>query len=340
MERIPKQPPLIQPLRDDADRPLWSVMIPAYNCSLFLKKAMESVLAQDPGAAVMQIEVVDDASTDADVARLVQDVGRGRVSYYRQEQNVGSLRNFETCINRARGRYIHLMHGDDCVKAGFYKTLGTLFESHPQAGAAFCAWQAIDEQGNVLRQSCLEATEAGLLEDWFYKIAQNQRLQYVAIAVKREVYEALGSFYAVTYGEDWEMWVRIARHYPVAYSPEPLALYREHTGSISGQSFLSGKNIRDIATVINIIKTHIPPKDRNRLNRLARKYYIHWALDHTYKLWFATRNRAAVYNQLNAMAQVYMDGKLLIRMLKLLARVQAEPLRRKLKPLKPVLMHL
>lgn len=337
MERIPKSPPLIQPLAAGIVRPLWSVMIPAYNCSQFLETAIETVLLQDPGPTVMQIEVVDDASTDADIAGLVQHAGKGRVSYYRQPQNVGSLRNFETCINRARGRYIHLMHGDDCVKDGFYKALSALFETYPHAGAAFSAWQAIDENGNVLRQSGWEAAAPCLLDNWFYKIAQNQRLQYVAIAVKREVYEKLGSFYAVTYGEDWEMWVRIAKHYPVAYTPEPLARYREHATSISGESFRSGKNIRDIATVINIIKTHIPEKDRNRLNRLARKYYIHWALDHTYKLWFATRNKTAVYNQLKAMAQVYMDGKLLLGMLTLLTRVQAEPFRRKLKPAAPQL---
>jgi len=30
------------------------------------------------------------------------------------------------------------------------------------------------------------------------------------MVVKREVYEKLGGFYGVEYGEDWEMWVRIA----------------------------------------------------------------------------------------------------------------------------------
>ena len=67
MDRLPQAPPLIAPLPPQADRPLWSVMIPAYNCTHFLPQAIESVLAQAPGPAHMQIEVVDDASTDADV---------------------------------------------------------------------------------------------------------------------------------------------------------------------------------------------------------------------------------------------------------------------------------
>ena len=98
-------PPFIPPCAWQGIRPQWSVMIPVYNCALFLTYTIESVLAQDMGgAAQMQIEVVDDASTDADVKALVEDVGKGRVLYFRQQHNVGNLKNFETCIKRANGQ--------------------------------------------------------------------------------------------------------------------------------------------------------------------------------------------------------------------------------------------
>ncbi|HET7896220.1 MAG TPA: glycosyltransferase family 2 protein, partial [Flavisolibacter sp.] len=116
MLRIPLSPPQILPRPSDAYRPLFSVMIPVYNCSAYLEETIASVLAQDMGEALMQIEVVDDASTDVDVQALVQQIGGGRVQYYRQAENVGSLRNFETCLNRARGIYVHLLHGDDRVR--------------------------------------------------------------------------------------------------------------------------------------------------------------------------------------------------------------------------------
>ncbi|HZG65515.1 MAG TPA: glycosyltransferase, partial [Herpetosiphonaceae bacterium] len=68
----------ITPVRDGAPRPLWSVMIPTYNCARYLRGTLESVLAQDPGPDHMQIEVVDDGSQD-DPAAVVAEVGRGRV---------------------------------------------------------------------------------------------------------------------------------------------------------------------------------------------------------------------------------------------------------------------
>src|SRR5687768_13877620 len=118
LERIPAAPPPFAPVPQGVNRPLWSVMIPAYNCSEYLEAALLSVLCQDPGPASMQIAVVDDASTDADVEALVATVGKGRVEYMRHPINVGSLQNFNTCIDRARGHYVHLLHGDDRVLPG------------------------------------------------------------------------------------------------------------------------------------------------------------------------------------------------------------------------------
>jgi len=52
--------PAIDPVAPDASRPLWSVMIPTYNCARYLREALGSVLDQDPGPGAMQVEVVDD----------------------------------------------------------------------------------------------------------------------------------------------------------------------------------------------------------------------------------------------------------------------------------------
>jgi glycosyltransferase involved in cell wall biosynthesis len=45
-------------------------MIPTYNCANYLRETLVSVLAQDPGSEVMQIEGVDDHSTKDVLKRL------------------------------------------------------------------------------------------------------------------------------------------------------------------------------------------------------------------------------------------------------------------------------
>ena len=276
LERIPSRPPAIAPVPRGLERPQWSVMIPAYNCLAYLQGAIESVLAQAPNSEVMQITVVDDCSTDGDVAALVERVGQGRVDYYRQERNVGSLRNFETCLNQAVGHWVHLLHGDDRLVAGFYDEIQFLFHSYPDAGAAFTRSAFIIESDNKeeLQADKTLAPKTGIINDFLLKMAEGIKLQPPSIVVRRDVYEQLGGFFGVHYGEDWEMWTRIAAKFPVAYSPKPLAHYRYLGGaSITHRSIASGQNIKDIMKVIDTIQEYLPSSLRSRLKRVGRHNY-------------------------------------------------------------------
>jgi glycosyltransferase involved in cell wall biosynthesis len=273
IERIPLVPPTIAPVKAGVERPLFSVMIPTYNCTHYLREALLSVLAQDEGADRMQIEVIDDCSTDADVRAIVQEIGRGRVGYFRQDRNVGSLRNFETCLNRSTGKWIHLLHGDDLVKPGFYKEIEMLFTQFPEAGAAFTGYLHVNERGEVLYPNDPLSARPCIIKNWLSVIAEGQRVQTPAMVVKRDVYERLGSFFAFHYGEDWEMWVRIAAHYPVAHSPRHLAKYRVHKKNITSNYFCSGQNIRDIEKAIEIVKQYLPEDKRSLLHEKAKRHY-------------------------------------------------------------------
>ncbi|MBC7936180.1 MAG: glycosyltransferase [Rhizobacter sp.] len=275
MERTPLQPPVIPALPAGVKRPLWSVMIPAYNCGRYIQRTIESVLMQAPAEKLMQIEVVDDASTDIDLQSLVHKTGNGRVKYFRQVNNVGSLRNFETSINRARGHYVHILHGDDFLSPGFYDEAAMLFKQFPSAAAVFTAFTQVNEQGTFICNSEIPASQPGIIPGWLSIIARNQKLQPPAVVVKREVYEKLGSFFGVHYGEDWEMWVRIAARYPMAHSPKKLAHYRVHDENISSHSLVSGQHIKDIASVINTIQNYLPAPEKKIWMRAAKK---NWSL--------------------------------------------------------------
>ncbi|MGB5437616.1 MAG: glycosyltransferase [Maribacter sp.] len=269
-KRIPDHPPRIKPYLGD-DNPLWSVMIPAYNCIDYLKETMESVLQQDPGCELMQIEVVDDCSSDGDVEGLVKKIGKGRIGYYRQKENLGSLRNFETCINRSKGKYIHLLHGDDRIEAGFYDEITTLFRDYPEAGAAYTNFNFIDNKSVLVsRKKNVLLERPGIIPDFIDKIAVKNLLQPPAIVVKRTTYEALGSFYAVHFAEDWEMYARIGSKFPVAYSPKYLASYRlDPRNGITHKSFLSGQNFLDMQKVINIIQHYLPEHKRSKIKKAS-----------------------------------------------------------------------
>ncbi len=90
--------------------------------------------------------------------------------------------------------------------------------------------------------------------------------------VRRSVYEHLGSFDSrLLNGEDWEMWVRIAAHYPVWYEPEPLALYRRHEVSISAHDVATGANMQDARRIIELNRSQLPPEREAAVTEKARE---------------------------------------------------------------------
>jgi tetratricopeptide (TPR) repeat protein len=274
--------PTILPLPPRTRKPVWSVMITAYNRVNYLEHALRSVLDQAPDTEQMQIEVVNDgapAAIAAEIASLVEHVGQGRVNFYRHPENIGHPHIFNLCIQRASGQWVHLLHDDDWVEPGFYAALQSGIEQNLEIGAAFCRCKIVNEAGQEHWISNLERSTPGILSNWLERIAAHCELQFPAIVVKRDVYETIGGFCAEANSAfDWEMWQRIAVHYSVWYEPQPLAYFRTHTEAESHQLMKSGQQIADSRKAIEIAQTYLPKMTSDSLSDRARERYALWAL--------------------------------------------------------------
>lgn len=272
--------PVIAPIAEPGARPFWSIMIPVYNCAEYLRATLASVLPQIAPDEHTQIEVVDDCSTRDDPAAVVEECGHGRVTYFRQPANVGPQANFTSCIRRARGQWVHILHGDDLVAPGFYRTLRTAAETHPEVGAAFCRTINIDADALWIDLSPLEARAPGIHCSLIDRLAVDNRIMFPSIAVKRSTYEMLGGFHpALFHSADWDMWKRVALAVPVWYEPTPLALYRIHSQSDTSSLMRSGANIADARHAIEVARAYLPEDLRDDLTRRARRYHGLYAIE-------------------------------------------------------------
>jgi glycosyltransferase involved in cell wall biosynthesis len=228
----------------------------------------------------MQIEVVDDCSDTDEIERVVAEVGRGRVGYFRQEQNVGHTRNFNTCIARAKGELVHILHGDDRVRQGFYEKMEALFRQHAHMGAAYCRFITMQEDGQWIDFQDLLQQKSGILQDFWYSIAKKDFLRHSAMVVKREVYEKVGGYdERLRYGEDWEMWVRIAASYPIGYETQPLAEYREQACSISSKLVSTGEDTHQLSMAVRLASKHLPLSSKQTIRRTALTIFANNALN-------------------------------------------------------------
>ena len=292
--------PAIDPVPEGAPRPFWSVMIPTYNCADLLRRTLKSVLEQDPGPEQMQIEVIDDYSTKDDPEAVVNEMGKGRASFFRQPQNVGPQANFTTCIQRSRGQWVHILHGDDMVLPGYYQRLREAAEKEPSIGAAFCRYVLIDEYDDWQSLSPLESRTPGILqEDYLERLILTNHIMFPAISVKRSVYEKLGGFHPnLFHSADWDMWVRIFVNYPIWYEPELLALYRWHASSDSSRLIRTGANTADARACIEGLASFMPTVITPQLIRKAREFRALMAIE-------LARNLLNKYGSMQgAMAQI------------------------------------
>jgi len=271
---------ILPKIEQSIKRPLWSVLIPTYNCANYLEKTLLSVLQQDMGDDKMEIIVIDDHSTKDNPEEVVNRVGEGRVQFIRQEMNVGKVRNYETGLLQSKGYFIHQLHGDDIVMTGFYQKMESLFNQFPNTGAAFCRTVYIDENGIWRNLTSVESENDCILNDWLPKIAVSNRIQTPSMVVKREVYETIGTFdRRLDSSEDWEMWIRIANNFQIAHTPEVLSLYRTHTNSTSTDALMSTKKIQEFKKVFEITDSYLSKVLLKKIHKQRKENVARYFID-------------------------------------------------------------
>jgi len=272
----------INQIADEVKRPLWSVLIPTYNCAEFLKETLASVLVQDPGKAIMEIIVVDDHSTKDDPETVVKEFGQGRVQFIRQEKNVGKVKNYETGLTASKGIYIHQLHGDDLVYGGFYSEMEAIFNESPSAGAAFSRTNYIDYGGRITGVTGMIQDKEGIVLDMLEKLYTQQYIQTPSMVVKRGVYETIGCFdRRLNCMEDWEMWIRIANNYPIAASNKVLAAYRSHHDNATNKTFMDGTALKNHQLICDVVDGYIDPIVKKNFSKIRnQKQAAFWLLSY------------------------------------------------------------
>ncbi|MGE0449782.1 MAG: glycosyltransferase [Vicinamibacterales bacterium] len=273
--------PPIAPLAAGTPRPFWSVMIPTFNPTpAYLRETLAGLLANDAGPAAMQIEVVDDGSVEVDVAAIVEEAGRGRVAFSAHATTVGMVRNWNTCVERARGEWVHILHQDDVVLPGFYEALRRPCESMPGLAAAFCRGTGIDEHGAVRWVQQPDREHPGVLVDFIARLAVEQRILTPAIVIRRRAYEEIGGYHLeLPYCADWDFYKRLAVYGPIWYEPASLAQWRQHGSSTSARISAAGADLADRRRSIELSQAYLPADARTTVTAAALRGALMWAAD-------------------------------------------------------------
>lgn len=202
-----------------------SVIIPLFNKAPYIARAIKSVLHQTVAPA--EIIVVDDGSEDGGGELVKQFLDR-RIRLVRQEnRGVGAARNLG--VSLAQGDLVAFLDADDAWESRFLEVISALRRNYPAAGAYATAYRYLDPRVGLTKRPfkifSVPHLQSGLIDNYF-QVALELPICASAVAVPKEVMVATGGFpMGEVMGEDEDTWLRIALHYPIAWSSECLAVY-------------------------------------------------------------------------------------------------------------------
>ena len=251
------------------DTPLVSVIIPTYNRSERLRRAIRSVLAQT--YQNFEIIVVDDASS-GDVAEIIAEFNDTRITYIRHQKNKGAPAARNSGLRVARGGFINFLDDDDEIMPLKLEKQVTLFQNTSTAtGVVYCGFcYALEETGVMVHKSVPSFSGQVFLE-----FLKSNFLVMQASLIKKESLEQVGFLDETLPGcQDWDLWLRLSRQFEFAAIPEVLAKVWVHGEQITAdlhRKILSREMIRE--KYADELKRH-PQILSFHLARLSKLYFL------------------------------------------------------------------
>ncbi len=205
-----------------------TAIIPACNAANYIKRAIDSVLAQRH--PVQEIIVVDDGSTDG-TGEMVREYGQ-RVRYmYQENRGVSAARN--RGIQAASGQWIAFLDADDEWLPELLESQIRLWKRNPDlvwVGADYIRYSEQTKRRapqNVPGQIENHLQGKEYFENFFQAFIGDMFGCTDTMLIRREVLMEVGGFdESLKVGEDLDLWIRIAYRWPkFGFVAQPLAVY-------------------------------------------------------------------------------------------------------------------
>lgn len=223
--------------------PLVTMIVLCYNQAHFVVETLESVKAQTYKNT--QLIIVDDCSTDDSATVIDRWLQENRIecTFIRHQKNLGVCKSLNEALALTTGEYISMIGSDDVWLPDKTARQMEIMKSQPDDVAVlYSDALLIDENGHALPGSYVttycnlpEAPQGQVLDTLF----DHNFIPGMTTLIRRSCYDAVGFYDENLPWEDWDMWMRIARHYSFVYSSTLGAKYRIHRGSFSHSEPLS-----------------------------------------------------------------------------------------------------
>jgi glycosyltransferase involved in cell wall biosynthesis len=205
-----------------------SAIITAYNSEAFIAEAINSILQQT--RLVDEIVVVDDGSTDS-TGRVVAEFTDQGIKFIQQHhQGAGAARN--KGVKETSGEFIAFLDADDIWLKDKTRLQIQYLSEHPNAAlvSGFARWWNVTKGTVRITGKAPRNMKTLRREILVHNVLGNPSM----VMVRRSALAKAGLFNeGIRWGQDWELWQRLVKHFDAGFLPEPLTVYRWHKDNLS-----------------------------------------------------------------------------------------------------------
>ncbi|HEY40915.1 MAG TPA: glycosyltransferase [Dehalococcoidia bacterium] len=261
--------------------PKVSVVITTYNYRRFLAEAIQSVLEQT--FTDFELIIVDDGSTD-NTREAVDNFKDQRIKYIYQEHRGGNVaRNVGLSIST--GKYIAFLDADDIWLPEKLEMQVSLLDSSPDVALVCSDFYRFDDQSGTILNRAWENRQVDPKRALNLLLSESAFAVTSTVLIRTDVITEVGGWdESLNIGQDWELFVRIARNFAFEAIHTPLVKKRQHDARLSSDWEFRYLNFP--ITLNKVINTYpLSTADRRAIKR--RLASVH----HTYATYLALDNR-------------------------------------------------
>ena len=206
--------------------PLVSVIIPCYNHAHFLSTAIKSVLNQS--YTNIEVIVVDDGSTD-NTKQVTTNFSTVRYIY---QNNAGLSASRNKGILESKGEYLLFLDADDWLYPNAIAINLDHFWNNAQLAFVSGSYDNADEKGRITNEY-----KVSVNDNHYCRLLDYNYIGMIAtVLFSRWVFNEYCFDTKLRGCEDHDLYLKVARRYPILHHTEKIAVYRRHSNNMSSNN--------------------------------------------------------------------------------------------------------
>lgn len=283
---------------------MFSIIMPAYNASLYIELAIQSVVNQT--YQNWELIIIDDGSTDDTKDKVTAWVNKEpRIKLICQPNSGQPSIARNNALTHAQGELICFLDADDTIAPLKLEMSAEAMSKQQDINILFTDFNTIDESGEMIQLSYLDnqkfliearnyltpVDNMFLCSKQFYKFMalKSTAIHTITIVIRKEAIKELQPLFStdLTIGEDLDLWFRLLLNNEAIYLPTSLSDYRINPNSITknDKKLLEG-TLQTHLTNLRRYKNHLTPTEikcyKHKVAKFAEDLAYYYRCDHEF----------------------------------------------------------